>query len=192
LLGLRFEKKFENTSIQTSQRWFQNSLLACTSSFTAPYNYSEPWDGPNNRLLWAEIPDVFKPTVRAGNGECAGTQVYAIVGQTFVWSGEEGSSGDRDGSTIQVVTASHVSDCWMRPDYLILDEERNAFRYAMFDTEHKLLVVDASQPEISPRYVGLIDGRVFRLKKTVQPMDLKPLLTIDSDEGPDIYVLMER
>jgi hypothetical protein len=82
------------------------------------YRFDEPWDGPNNRLLAAEIPYIFRCPSEANSFETE-TSYLAVVGPETIWPGDKAVSFDkiRDGtSNTLIVVESHDSGIhWMEP-----------------------------------------------------------------------------
>lgn len=96
------------------------------------YDFSEPWDGPNNSRLLGQMPPVFatdRSQVAAGN-----TQVIAVTGPGTAFPGARTTRlfDLRDGpeNTLMLVEASAPPIPWLAPrdlDIAVLDSERGAF-----------------------------------------------------------------
>ncbi len=52
----------------------------------ARYRFDEPWNGPNNRKLWAEIPGVFRYPGALGD-DAIRMKYLAVVSPQSVWPG---------------------------------------------------------------------------------------------------------
>jgi prepilin-type processing-associated H-X9-DG protein len=84
------------------------------------YDFTEPWDGPHNRLLAKEMPKFYQcPTYRGGNPYA--TNYVAVVGPETAWPGEKTvreqdiSEGDGTTNTLLVVELADSDICWMEP-----------------------------------------------------------------------------
>jgi len=89
------------------------------------YNFDEPWDGPNNRMLWAHIPDEYVcPTVNYAEFM---TPYQVVVGENTVFEpGKAISLGDiYDGSsnTVLVVEAASRLVHWTEPRDIVYDPD---------------------------------------------------------------------
>ncbi len=87
------------------------------------YDFSEPWDGPNNRQLVSQMPNSYVlPGEVPGNSGV--TNYLAIVGPETVWPGSVGKNFHdiADASnTIMIVENRGSTICWMEPRDLELD-----------------------------------------------------------------------
>jgi hypothetical protein len=84
------------------------------------YDFSEPWDGPNNRLLAAEMPrEYWCPSETYRQPASLHTSYVAVVGAGTMWPGEKATSladlVDGSSITIQVVESSGCGIHWMEP-----------------------------------------------------------------------------
>ena len=98
------------------------------------YNFDEPWDGPNNRKLWNEIPNVYKCRGCARANELGlidhpnhCTNYFAIVGEDTAWPGSQGKKlddiEDKPSETLLLLEAMKPV-CWMEPTDLSPSEAR--------------------------------------------------------------------
>ena len=92
----------------------------------ARYRFDEPWNGPSNRLLLGERPEVFECHLAKGLISPRHTSYLAVVGPETVWPGSE-SVGLRDvnDGTSNVILVVEVRDAgvpWMSPDDLTMTE----------------------------------------------------------------------
>jgi prepilin-type processing-associated H-X9-DG protein len=91
------------------------------------YNFSEPWDGPNNKKLLARRPKAFAcPGEDEANPQGATETTYiAVVGANAAWQGERPRTlGDFRGAgseTIMLVEATEAGIQWTEPKDLSLD-----------------------------------------------------------------------
>jgi hypothetical protein len=150
------------------------------------YDFSEPWDVPNNRRLAERMPRIYAlhGLERPGNTQ---TNYLAVVGEETVWPAGGGVTykGITDGSSNTIHFVENLSGGvhWMEP------------RDLAFDTMGFTL---GATDGISSRYedpaVVFADGQVRRLKPAITPETLRALLTIDGgervQEGDDGYELL--
>jgi hypothetical protein len=89
------------------------------------YRFDEPWDGPNNRLLWKAIPEVYRcPNHAAHPGETS-TSYFAVVGDRTAWPGAKSRTlGEltHRSSPILVVEGPPQQIAWSEPRDLSLKE----------------------------------------------------------------------
>jgi len=91
------------------------------------YNFSEPWDGPNNKKLLAARPIYYACSEDPGtqNAKVGLTSFVAVVGANAAWSGvKPKSTGEiRDvRNTILVAEAADSGIAWTEPRDLSLDD----------------------------------------------------------------------
>jgi prepilin-type processing-associated H-X9-DG protein len=83
------------------------------------YNFDEPWDSPNNRLLANEMPDAFRCPSDALGVRTTSTSYVAVVGPETTWPGSQPMSLDTisDGwsKTILLVEVANSGIDWMEP-----------------------------------------------------------------------------
>lgn len=82
------------------------------------YDFSEPWDGPHNRLLASQMPPYFACPPRYGN-QGTTTSYVAITGPGTAWPGTTCTTRDKitDGTanTLMVVEVENSGINWMEP-----------------------------------------------------------------------------
>ncbi len=88
------------------------------------YDFSEPWDGPNNSKLHSA--NVFPYCDRYGNDVTPGmTRYVAIVGKQTMWppgkAADEMRAGDDAANTLQIVIDPETQVCWCEPRDLEYD-----------------------------------------------------------------------
>ena len=92
------------------------------------YRMNEPWDGPNNRKLAAQIPNVYRCPAQANDpaNQSVETHYFAVVDPQTAWPGSRGRRirdiVDGTSKTILVLEASGVQTNWMEPRDLSLEE----------------------------------------------------------------------
>ena len=141
------------------------------------YDFSEPWDGPNNRKLAALMPEVFAFSGLAGEGNTT-TNFLAVVGPETVWPAPAAASRDDvlDGQsrTIMLVENLGAAVHWMEPRDL---------RFAEMDFA---LNTPGGIGSVYDRpAVATVDDAVRQLDEEISPETLHALLTIAGGEAVD-------
>jgi len=87
------------------------------------YDFTEPWNGPNNRKLAAEMPDVFRCPAAGVSGSTA-TNYLGVSDEHAAFAGEKPltltdfMNYDGTAYTIMLVEVGDSSVCWMDPQDL--------------------------------------------------------------------------
>lgn len=140
------------------------------------YDFNEPWDSPNNRLLLSQIPDVYiDPTVESpGEG---GTSYQTLVSDATMMNPERGSkfSDVTDGisNTILVVENTGVMVPWLQPSDTPVDDFVQG--------------VPFKHGPVGGTLVLLGDGSVIFMSETTDPATLRGLSTRDGGEAVGAY-----
>jgi hypothetical protein len=138
------------------------------------YDFSESWDGPNNRKLADPMPRVYHFYGEERPGTTTANYL-AVVGAETVWpaEGTVSRADAKDGlsTTILIVENRGAHVPWMEPRDL---------GFATMDFR-------LNQPNgVSSRFedpaVAMLDGSVLRLGKDLSPATLRALLTIRGGE----------
>ncbi len=138
------------------------------------YDFSEPWDGPNNRKLAERMPRTFAfhGARRPGNTT---TNYLAVVGEGTVWPGQSTVSlvdvTDSPSETILIVENQGAEIPWMEPRDL---------SFATLD--FRLNSPGGINSQYDDPAVAMLDGSVQRLRPGIQPDTLHALLTIRRGE----------
>jgi prepilin-type processing-associated H-X9-DG protein len=155
-------------------------LLPYFEAGTSPVNYNinEPWDSPNNRKAWDQMPSTFR--CPSDDSSPPNTTSYvAIVGPTTMWPGAKRVTADdiTDGlsNTIAIVEAKNLAVPWLEPRDL--DEE--SLSLIINDKATKNALSSAHSDGVN---VMLADGSVRFLLRSIDPKLLKELLTIAGGE----------
>ena len=96
------------------------------------YNFSEPWDGPNNRKLAAEMPREFACPCqpRPANGPLVETNYLAIVGPNTAWPDGKAvhlsQVSDGTSNTLLVVEVHDSGISWLEPRDLHISQMATA------------------------------------------------------------------
>lgn len=86
----------------------------------ARYRFDEPWDGPNNRKLAAEMPSVYRCPSDAPSGN--NTSYVVVTDPGTMFDGEQSTSPEeirhRASTTLMIVEVAGESINWMAPEDL--------------------------------------------------------------------------
>jgi hypothetical protein len=157
------------------------------SDLYARYRFDEPWDGPNNRKLAAEMPPEFAcPCQPRPSGGLTETNYLAVVGPGTVWPGVKPTSmsqiSDGTSNTILVVEVHDSGISWLEPRDLHVTQ--------MPMTINPLRGQGISSRHASPNDRGrgtravavFCDGHTQSLPNDLPPETLRGLLTIGGGE----------
>ena len=89
------------------------------------YDFDEPWNGPNNRLLAPAMPHYLRCPANGSPVETGITNYVALVGPETAWPGAEARTSDDfagEGKTIILVETFASDIHWMEPRDLTIDE----------------------------------------------------------------------
>jgi hypothetical protein len=87
------------------------------------YNFNEPWDGPNNRLLAGEMPMEYRCPSARNRGPY--TNYVAVVAPETMWPSERAASREDIGNSWATIHFVEIADSdihWMEPRDLTLAE----------------------------------------------------------------------
>lgn len=153
------------------------------------YRFDEPWDGPNNRLLSAEIPHIFRCPSEANSFETE-TSYLAVVGPETIWPGEKaismGDIGDGTSNTLIVVESHDSGIHWMEPrDFHTLQMPMT------INSPHGQGICTCHGSQDKSGRSALVqflraDGSVGQLERDTPPATLRALLTIDGGEQVEL------
>ncbi len=128
----------------------------------AKYRFDEPWDGPHNRELAVQCPEVFQSPhwgIEPGR-----TNFYGVIGRRTAWPAQHAISMERalDGlsNTIHLVEGPPVAQ-WLEPRDLGVREWTELFR----------------KQSLSSSYITCMDGAVRMVSKNIDQTLLVSLLT---------------
>jgi Protein of unknown function (DUF1559) len=146
------------------------------SQLYASYRMDEPWDGPNNRKLIDQRPNVYNcPSRRPSPGL---TSYVVIVGPNTAFPGPKttklGDIHDGPGSTILVAEVSNVDIAWTEPR----DLDAESMSWAIDDPKRPSI----SSPHETGPAVVFADSSYRRLSTYHPPDALKAMTTINGGE----------
>jgi hypothetical protein len=154
------------------------------------YRFDEPWDGPNNSKLHAEIIELYQCPHDSFWGENQNTNYVAIVGKQTAWPGSKSASHadikDGEENTIILVEVENSGIHWMEPrdlefdtmSFQINDPTGNSIRGNHRFEKGKLFW----KRKIPCVNAATCDGSARSLPHSIDETTLKALLTIDGKE----------
>jgi type II secretory pathway pseudopilin PulG len=156
----------------------------------AKYNLSEPWDGPNNSKLAAQIPSIYQCPSHPKSTKSPSTNghYFAVVDPASGWPGVIGRPytqfSDGTSSTVMILEASDRGTNWMEPRDLSMDEAVKLLTTEQSPghphVEEGLLTRTYSG---SSRNVTYCDGSVYSLSQLRDTAVAKAMLTAAGGES---------
>ena len=141
------------------------------------YNFSEPWDGPNNRKLADRMPRTFAFTGARRPGNTTANYL-AVVGPETVWPGAAtvttADITDASSQTILLVESQDTGIHWMEPRDL-----------PFADMDFRINNPGSITSPYTDPAVVMLDCSVKRLLPGLQPDTLRALFTIRGGESLD-------
>ncbi len=141
------------------------------------YDFSEPWNGPNNRKLASQIPHVYRCPCEPQTGTTTSYVVVTGNGTAFPTNGQLKYSDIGDGSafTILIVEIANSDINWMEPRDLTFDQmdfEINSPGNMGISSGHK-----------GGATVALADGSTSFLSNETPSSTIRSLLTANGREA---------
>lgn len=141
------------------------------------YDFSEPWDGPNNSGMAQAMPPVFKCAGDAESGPSS-TSYFVVQGPGFLFDGDRSQSfsevTDGVSNTIALVEAPGLNVEWTEPRDLTFDE----FLALLQDSE--------GLSHFTGVNVLLADGKAVFIDRDIDPEQLRAMFTIAGGETVEI------
>jgi hypothetical protein len=142
------------------------------------YDFAEPWDGPKNRLLRTEMPDVYRCPCYRGQ-KASATNYVAVVDPTTAWPGDRALAvseiADGTSHTVLLVEIDDSDITWTEPRDMSLAQATDGVNV---DRQHGI-----SSNHADGAMVGLADGSSFALPNDADPEAIKAWLTINGKES---------
>jgi len=149
-------------------------------SLYSEYDFSEPWDGPKNRLLLTRMPGVYScPSHAVARGD-TNTAYAGVFGEHCAFRGPAGVRSveitDGPGATLMVGEASRANIPWMKPQDIDIKTYPDLGNGNGFSSDH-------------PGVVNFLkcDGAVHFISKTTNQTTLDALYTRDGGETVGNY-----
>jgi prepilin-type processing-associated H-X9-DG protein len=149
------------------------------------YNFNEPWDGPNNSKLTAQVPAVYRCPGNVDNSSGnLETNYFAVVGPETGWGKNLGQFTDGSSKTIMVIEATGLGINWMEPRDVTLDEaiELLTTKKRSGHTHVDDGFLTTTYYETSYRNVAYCDGHVEWMGQLRDSAIAKALFTIAGGE----------
>lgn len=142
------------------------------------YDFSEPWDGPNNSRLLARMPAIYACPSQANVPGNTNTSYVAVFGEHCIFRGAEPVAMrdilDGTSNTLMVGEAADADIPWMKPEDIDIALHPTLGDMTGFSSDHK---------EGVPFLLG--DCSVRFVPLTINPVTLKALFTRDGAEFVD-------
>lgn len=159
--------------------WRALLLPSFEGGLEAEYDFTEPWDSPNNLKLIEQMPDVYR-CPSDGDTPPGMTNYVAVVGNDTVWPNASSRKAEEisDGlsNTVAVVEVSGLSIPWTKPQVdLEFDKipfEINAVSANGISSQHG----DGVD-------MLMADGSVRFMRTGIEPNILRALLTVAGGEN---------
>lgn len=144
------------------------------------YDFGEPWDGPNNRFLAAEMPEAYRCPF-APHQKTAVTSYVAVVGEECAWHGGQSVSHDEFANgmsnAILLVEVAESGIHWMEPRDM-------TYSQAILGIDTGAKVGISSHHRKWGPHCLIPPIQVLELSKDLPRKTLKELLTVgDKKEG---------
>lgn len=150
------------------------------------YDFSEPWDGPNNSRLAMASQSLLR-SFQCPSGGLEGTPLVnyvAVVGPETMWPGSKckrlSKPYDSDVRTIMLVEITNSDIHWMEPRDL-------TFEQAIAGIQPESGLGISSEHPSGIHYVTA-SGGVYALKRNIDPKELRKLLTVDPSDSKIVRV----
>jgi prepilin-type processing-associated H-X9-DG protein len=138
------------------------------------YDFSEPWDGPNNSRLLARMPPVYACPSHPNAGSFT-TNYAGVFGKNCVFRGAEpitfASVTDGLSNTVMIAEAANANIPWMKPEDVDVTVHPSLGDRAGFSSDHAGGV-----------QVLMCDGAVRFITISIDPALLKALYTKDGGD----------
>lgn len=150
------------------------------------YRFDEPWDGPHNKKLAAQMPFLYRCPSEHGVDGGSETSYAMIVGPHAFSDGPtsrtsaEIAAKDGLSNTIIVAECAGAGINWMEPRDL--DTEKMTF-HINTSSNHSKPTTDISSCHSGTANVALGDGSVRTLSSGIDPKTLEAMTTIDGKEA---------
>lgn len=151
-----------------------------SSTLYQEYNFSEPWDGPNNSRLLSRMPAVYRCPSHAGGPDETFTAYAAVFGENCMFRGDKpvriSDVTDGTSNTMLIGEASHAAIPWMKPEDIDIKLHPSLGDKQGFSSDHA-----------GGLQVLMADGSVRFLSQHLTPQTLQALFTRNGNEKVGDY-----
>ncbi|HEY2251385.1 MAG TPA: DUF1559 domain-containing protein, partial [Planctomycetaceae bacterium] len=153
------------------------------------YDKNEPWDGPNNKLVLAKMPVLFRDT--GDPADSTFSSYYVLTGPSTIFFGKEGCKiqeiTDGLSNTLMIVEAKRDIP-WTKPEDIpyaadVAAGDAPSRAVSRYITNAALPKLGGHHPDIFLAELG--DGSVRALPQKIDPAFLRSLMTRDGGEVID-------
>ena len=142
------------------------------------YDFSAPWDSPQNMAILAWMPDEFACPADLDARAASESSYMVIVGDETMFPGKDNTTREQitDGgeNTIMLVQTLASGVCWLEPRDLAIDQMR-------FQINGRPGVEIGSNID-DGAYIATADGSIHFLTFDVSPYLVRAMTTIDGNE----------
>ena len=139
------------------------------------YNFSEPWDGPNNSRLLVQMPAVYACPSHAASGTTTTTAYAGVFGEDCVFRGSEPVAikdiKDGTANTLLVGEVANSTIPWMKPEDIDVAMHATIGAAGGFGSDHA-----------GGAQFLMCDGSVHFLSTAINLQTLQALFTRDGNE----------
>jgi hypothetical protein len=139
------------------------------------YDFSEPWDGPNNRKLIDQMPRLYVFPGDEAEGATE-TNYLAVVGAETVWPHDQSTRFDdvtNRGQTIMCIENRGSGIVWTEPRDLAFE----SMSFSLADDPPNGISSKFDRPAIAA-----VDGKVLRLERDLPAATVRSMLTRSPDD----------
>ena len=148
------------------------------------YDFTEPWDGPNNQTLVEKMPETY---ATPGGSDLLKTQIVAVVGDGLAWQSCKPTTlkSFRDGpeNSVHVVAANGYSVSWTSPEDLFIDVDDSAGKGESRNAQAPWSLVQGAD-------VLMADGSVWHFSEKAACQSLVAFFTIAEGDLSERELLM--
>jgi prepilin-type processing-associated H-X9-DG protein len=144
------------------------------------YNFSEPWDGPNNSRLLARMPAVYRCPSSASSGPNTNTTYAGPFGEQCIFRGSDPVAfkdiTDGTSNTLMVGEVANSSIPWMKPEDIDVKRFPSIGAAGGFGSDHA-----------GGAQFLMADGSVHFLSTATTAQTLQALFTRDGNDQPGSF-----
>ena len=155
------------------------------------YDFSEPWDGPNNSKLKKKIGygPYFCPMAQSNDFK---TPYKLVTGKGTAFDGDKSTTGAQfksTANTIAIIEDPGNPVCWMEPKDLTIEEAVKLFDFESATTTHGVIQTKFSRRVYYHQTIAMLDGSVRSVGYLKDPRQIIPYLMLDHPAKKDLSEL---